>query len=171
MEARENRPKIKISLTLADWIIEIGGFAFLLFLIALPIIFLKDMPERIPIHFNSGGVPDGYGSRSTIWLLPIIGTLVYLLLTVLSFFPQIYNFPVKITTDNILVQYRLATRLMRILKSVILMTFAFILLQTIKTVKGNAAGLGKSFLPIFLIITFGVIVFYIIQSLNNREQS
>lgn len=171
MNSGENRPKIKLRLALSDWIIELAGFAFLLFLIALPIIFLKDMPDEIPVHFNAAGLPDGYGSRSTIWLLPIIGTVMYVLMTVLSFFPQIYNFPVKITPDNVIVQYRLATRLMRILKTVILMTFSFILYQTIKTVKGDAAGLGKSFLPIFLIITFGVIVFYIVQSFNNKEQS
>lgn len=167
----EERPSLKLKLTAGDWVIEVFGVIFLVILVLLPIIFQKDLPERIPIHFNGAGIPDGYGGRSSLWILPMTGIGLYLLLTILSFFPRIYNFPVKITPENALVQYRLASRLLRVLKTIILMMFSFICYQTIQAAKGGVAGLGKSFLPIFLILTFGVVIFYLVQSLNRQHDS
>jgi len=31
-----------------------------------------DLPARIPTHFNAAGVPDGFGARSSWWLMPMI---------------------------------------------------------------------------------------------------
>lgn len=43
--------------------------------------------------------------------------------------------------------------------------------MTVQTASGNATGLGKSFLPITLLLILGVIVIYIVQSLNKRQVS
>jgi uncharacterized membrane protein len=166
-----NRPRIKLKRSSLDWILEFVAFAFLVILITLPLIYLKNLPETIPVHFNAAGLPDGYGSRSTLFLLPVTGIFMYLLMTILEAFPHIYNFPVVITTENAPVQYRIATRLIRILKTVILITFSFISFQTIKTATGGAAGLGKAFFPVFLLLTFVPIIFYLVKSLNNRQSS
>jgi uncharacterized membrane protein len=169
MESKENRPKVKLKRTTIDWIIEVAGFSFLVVLIALPLIWYNKLPETIPVHFNAAGEPDGYGGRATLWILPVTGFFMWLLLTVIEAFPQIYNFPVKITPENIVTQYRMATRLIRILKAVILIIFSFISFQTIKTATGGASGLGKAFLPVFLLITFGVIIIYLVRSMNNSQ--
>jgi uncharacterized membrane protein len=169
MDTKENLPKVKLKRTTLDWIIEVAGFSFLIILIALPLIWYNKLPERIPVHFNGAGEPDGYGGRSTLWILPVTGLFMWLLLTIIEAFPQIYNFPVKITPENIVTQYTMATRLIRILKSVILIIFSFISFQTIKTATGGASGLGKAFMPVFLLITFGVILIYIVRSMNNRQ--
>lgn len=121
----KNRPRIKIKRTSFDWAIEFVAFVFLLILITLPLINLKNLPETIPGHFNATGQPDGYGSRSTLFLLPMIGIFLYLLMTILEAFPHIYNFPVEITDENAPVQYLIATRLIRILKTVILVLFLY----------------------------------------------
>lgn len=169
--SQNNRPRINLKRSYIDWILEFIAFSSLLILIALPIISLKTLPETIPVHFNASGQPDGYGNRSAIFLLPAIGAIMYLLMTVVEAFPHIYNYPVEITPENASVQYRIATRLIRILKTVILITFSFISFQTVKTATGGAAGLGKSFLPVFLLLTFAPILVYLIQSLNNRQTS
>jgi uncharacterized membrane protein len=171
LDNKTNRPRIKIRLTIFDWIAEIIAFSFLIVLIALPVIYFEKLPDTIPIHFNAAGAPDGYGSNSSLWFLPVTALFMYLLMSVVQFFPQIYNYPVEITPENAPVQYRIATRLIRILKTVILVIFSFISFQTIKTATVGAAGLGKAFLPVFLLITFGVIIYYIVQSLNNRHKN
>jgi hypothetical protein len=61
--------------------------------------------------------------------------------------------------------------MMRILKTVMLLMFAFINYKTKQTATGGAAGLGKVFLPVFLILTFGVVIIYLVRSNNNRDQS
>jgi uncharacterized membrane protein len=169
MDNKENRPRLKIKLTTLDWIIEFAAFSFLIILIILPIIYYNQLPDTIPSHFNAAGVPDDYGGKSTLWFLPVTGVFMWVLITVVSAFPQIYNFPVKITPENALMQYRLASSLLRVLKTVILIIFAFLSFQTIRTAGGTASGLGKAFLPVFLILVFGVIIIYVVRSLNNKQ--
>jgi uncharacterized membrane protein len=171
MELNNPLPEIKIKLTVFDWLIEFFALSFMILLLSLPLIYIHVLPDRIPVHFNAAGQPDDYGDMSTLWILPLTGVLMYFLMTVLSAFPRIYNYPVKITPENAAVQYRIATRLIRILKTVIIMIFCFICFQTIKTATGEAAGLGKIFLPVSLLITFGIIAVFIAVSLNNREHS
>lgn len=165
----KNRPKIKIVLSSADWLVEFLALAFMIIIIIMPLIYYDDLPQKIPVHFNSAGEPDGFGSKTTLFLFPAIGLFLYSLLTIISFFPHIFNFPVKITPQNAEIQYRLANRLLRILKALMLMMFAFISFQTIKTALGSSTGLGRIFLPVFLLLTFGVIILYFVQSLNNRQ--
>jgi uncharacterized membrane protein len=171
MNFKKERPDIKIKRTAIDWAMEFIAFSFLMILIVLPIVYYGILPETVPVHFNGAGQPDGYGSKNTLLILPMAGLFVYLLLTVIEAFPQVYNFPVEITPENAASQYGLATRLIRILKMVILIIFSFISYQTIRTASGAAEGLGKAFLPIFLLITFGVILVYLVSALNNRNKS
>jgi uncharacterized membrane protein len=165
------RPRIKLKLSSHDRIIEFLGISFLIILIAIPLLCYNQLPEKLPTHFNAAGEPDGYGGKTSLFLLPATGFFMYILLTVLAAFPHIYNYPVSITPENAEVQYRLATRLMRILKTVILILFSFISWMSVRTATGNAAGLGKMFLPVFIILTFGVVIIYLYQALNNKHHS
>lgn len=169
MNLKKSRPKIKINRKAIDWAIELIAISFLIILIGLPLVNYNNLPETIPIHFSGSGQPDGFGSRSTLWLLPLSGIFLYLLMTIIEGFPQIYNYLVEITPGNAFTQYKMATRLIRILKTMILIIFSYISFKTIKTATGTAAGLGKAFIPIFLLITLGVIIIYITRSLNNRQ--
>lgn len=53
--------------------------------LVLAAIFYPGLPDRIPIHFNAGGVADGYGSKSNIFIhtsiLFVVGFGVYLLIS------------------------------------------------------------------------------------------
>lgn len=170
-DENEPRPRLKLRLSSHDHVVEFLGLSFMIILIAIPIFYYNQLPERIPTHFNTAGEPDGYGGKTSLFLLPAIGFLMYILLTVLAAFPHIYNFPVKITTENAEVQYRLATRLLRVLKTVILILFSFISWMTVRAAAGSVLGLGKMFLPVFFILIFGVVIIYLVQSMNNRHQS
>jgi uncharacterized membrane protein len=169
MKPENTIPEINVRLKTSDWIIEVLAFLLCIGLVALPVIFLKDLPERIPVHFNGAGVPDGYGSRASIFLLPVIGAILYLLMTILSGYPNLYNYPVKITPENAVIQFSLASRFMRILKVLILILFLYICYKTINTAMGLSAGLGKAFLPVFLILITGSIIIYFAVARNHRQ--
>jgi uncharacterized membrane protein len=171
MDTKMTRPRIKISRTATDWAIDFIAFAFLAALIAIPVINYASLPETIPVHFNAAGQPDGYGGRGTLWMLPATGLFLYILMTIVEQFPQIYNYPVEITEENAERQYRNAVRLIRVLKTLIIIIFSFLSFKTIQTATGTASGLGKAFLPVFLLITFGIIIIYIVKSLNSRDSS
>jgi uncharacterized membrane protein len=169
MRPIEVQKRIRIKLTLTDWIFEVAGFLFFILLLILPVIYISELPARIPIEFNGSGEPDGYGNKTFIWIFPAVGGFLYVLLTVLSLFPNLYNFLVKITPENMVVQYKLASRFIRILKTVIVLLFLFVCYQTIRISKGETTGLGRTFLPVFLILIFGVVLIYITRSINNRQ--
>jgi uncharacterized membrane protein len=60
------------------------GIIALMFLSA--IIIYPHMPARMPVHWNSAGEIDGYGSRFTgVLLMPIITLAIYLLLSIMPF--------------------------------------------------------------------------------------
>jgi len=164
------RPRIRIEPDSFDMIVEFVSVIFLIFLIVIPLRYYGSLPEKIPTHFDGSGTPDGYGSKSTLWLLPAIGFILWIGITILVRFPHIFNYPVQITAENAETQYRLATRLMRILKTVILIMFTFISYMTIKTALGTAGGLGTFFLPVFLVLTFGVIIIYFVRA-NRKTRS
>jgi len=168
---KNERPKIKLPLSSLDQVIEFIGIAFLLFMFVLPLRYYGDIPGKIPTHFNAAGTPDGFGSKATIWLLPLTGLALWLLMTIVNRFPDKFNFPVKITEENAPDQYRIATRMIRILKCVILIMFSFISYRTIQTALGKEAGLGKIFLPVFLVVTFGIVIIFFFKANTTKDQT
>ena len=127
----------------------------------------KKLPDEIPVHFNFKGKPDSYGSKDSIWLIPIISTALVLLLTLINERPHWFNYPVKITPENAESKYRLATSLMRWLKLMMAIIFAFIVWQTIAVAKQHAPDLGIWFLPVSLLVMFGIIGYYLVKTFRG----
>jgi len=126
MYSGSDRPRIKINMGSIDRIIELVAFTFIVIHIILIAVYYSHLPASIPTHFNVEGNPDGYGKKSTLLLIPGFSVLIYLLLTIAAFFPHIYNYPVRITEHNAEVQYRLAIRMIRVIKAIVIVMFAFI---------------------------------------------
>lgn len=53
---------------------------FFLAMIISALCLYNKLPENIPMHWNAGGQIDGYGSRNTIFILPVTYLIIYLLL-------------------------------------------------------------------------------------------
>ena len=70
----------------------------------------NQLPDQIATHFGFDGTADAWGSKNTIWFCPAIVLGLYVLLTVLYFFPQSYNMPVKVTAENQEQLYRMTDR-------------------------------------------------------------
>lgn len=58
------------------------------------------LPAEIPSHYNFYGEIDGYGSRGTLWITPVIGILCDALMLAVSFFPQTWNVGTSVTVFN-----------------------------------------------------------------------
>lgn len=148
----DKRPKIPVKLVPLDYFIEFIGAIGLACLILLPICFYNDLPNEIPKHFNALGQVDAYGKRGIIWLLPVIGLVLYVAFTVLNKYPFVFNYPVKVTTDNAERLYKIGTRSIRLLKVVIILSFAFLNFKTIEIALNGADEICKFYLPLFLIV-------------------
>ena len=164
------RPRIKLQLNQTDKILEIVGWISVVGIWALPLINYFDLPEIIPIHFNGVGKANGFGNKTHIFVLPIISTLQFIGLTILNKRPHVFNYPSQITKENAFRQYTNATRMMRVLKLVIVLLFGLIVFRKIQIINGHADGLGTWFLPftigLFIILT----IYFLIISIKDKIQ-
>ena len=165
----EKRPRIPIKLTTTDYLFEIIGIIGVVFLIVFPIYFFNDLPSQIPKHFNALGQVDSYGSRESIWLLPAIGLVLYTGMTFLNKFPFAFNYPTKVTNENAEKLYTLGTKTVRLLKIIVVLSFAFLNFKTIEIALNKTTEIGKFYLPIFLAVLTILIGTMIYKMRENKK--
>jgi uncharacterized membrane protein len=163
----ETRPKINVSLSPLDKILEAIGKVLIIIIWGLTVFVYFKLPTIIPTHFNTSGKPDGFGDKLTILILPIIATLLYFGLSKLNQSPQSFNYITPITEEKAEKQYTIATRMLQILKIALLIIFSYLILFTYLTTIGFTNGLGVGFLPFTLGVAMIPIIFYIRQSLKS----
>lgn len=148
----DKRPRILIKLDAIDYSFEIIGIIGMVCLIFFPIYFYNDLPSEIPKHFNALGQVDSYGKRGVIWLLPIIGLVLYVGLTVLNKYPFIFNYPTKVTNHNAERLYKIGTRSIRLLKVIAILLIAFLEFKIIEIALKRADDIGNPYWPLLIII-------------------
>ncbi len=161
------QPKITIEKDNTDKAIEGIGLIAIFILVLLPLYYFSELPDEIPRHFDHKGDPTALSSKNIIWLFPTIGTVMYIALAWLTRVPHLYNYPKPITADNARRQYRNATRLVRMLNTVIVSLFAYIQFVIIQTALGETSGLGAWFLPVFLLMVFAPIGWFLFKSVRS----
>ena len=119
------------------------------------------LPASMPQHFGPSGQPDAWGDKSAVLILCLIVLALYGMLTMLSKYPHVFNYPFALTEHNIEEQYRLARTLISTLKLEIISIFVFTGWKMIQVSLGNADGLGLYFLPAFLGLLFSTIFIYL----------
>lgn len=148
IHARNRRPRLTLNPTQFDKRLEYTGYLLLVLMWGLTLFSSLHSPASIPVHFNVSGQADGYGSKKMLWILPIIGTIIYWGLTKLNKYPHIFNYPIPITEDNARRQYTIATRNLSILKVSIVLVFLLVILFSYLTSKGISDGLPTWLLPL-----------------------
>ena len=162
------RPKIKIENEPIDWIVQSIGIIGIILLIGLPIFHYSSLPDIIPRHYGFNGKPDGFSGKGIIWTLPAIGLVMYAGMAILTKFPHIFNYLIEITSENAERQYKIATKLLRFLNTIIVCVFCYITYATIQTALGKQSGLGSYFTPIFMVLIFGSIGIYLYKSIKEN---
>ncbi|MFH1639699.1 MAG: DUF1648 domain-containing protein [Chloroflexota bacterium] len=117
------------------------------------------LPDTIPMHFNSRGIPDGWGSRGSIFLFPALGFFLYVLLTISTVLLAVSRDPRRFI--NIPRKWKeglteLQTERLRLflcrsllgMKLLIQGLVYYLLYGTIAVALGRAEGLGGLLLPI-----------------------
>jgi uncharacterized membrane protein len=164
----KKRPQIILSPTTTDKVVEaLARIALIAFWIYAAIIFTR-LPDTIPVHFNLAGEVDNYGSKWMVLILPVLATALFAGLTVLNWYPHIFNYPVQITDENARQQYTSATRLIRYLKLAVVIIFSMIVFEVWRVVSGKADGLNAWFFPVMLALIFIPLVRYIITAIKMK---
>ena len=132
---------------------EVLALAGLLYQLAVIWTAWPALPSRVPTHFGISGRPDAFGDKSSLFLLPAVTIALYTLLTVLSFFAQTFNYPVRVTDENRPRLHALGVTLVGWLKAELVWIFAYLCVSSIAVAEGRVAGLSPAFLAIALGVT------------------
>jgi len=159
---------LSIEWSRTEMILEITALLGLIFQGIVLIKWWRLLPAAVPTHFGVAGLPDAWGAKSSLFLLPAIAGGLYIMLGAASRYPTLYNYPVRITEENYQTQFILARYLLSSLKTEIIWIFACLNYLSVLTALRIRSGLGIHFIPVTLLIIFTTIGIYFSQALRNR---
>ena len=166
---KNGRPRINVPFQTMDIITELISVAILILMWCYCIINYTDLPDTIATHFNALGEPDGFSSKSNIWFLPIIATLMYVGLFILNQYPHMHNYMVNITEENALKNYRFSTRILRVTNFLSVLLLAYISYVIVASAFGGQLNLGTWFVPVVIgsSIVLPIILVIYIRKMNK----
>ena len=168
MENAMERPKANIPESGLEKVLEIISIILIMVVSVYTVITWRSLPAMVPTHFDFLGQPDDYGPKTSMLLLPGVTLLLYILITVASYFPHAFNYLVKITEENHIRQYTLAKKFLAVLRFEFCLVFSYLNIAGILTAKGVMKGLGWAFLIITVISVFGTIGLFVYKQLKAK---
>lgn len=135
----------------------------------------QPLPDRIPTHFDISGNPNGWGSPQILWLLPALGTGLYLLMTLLASIRfRSFNLPVRVTETNLPFIQAKTGEMVAWIKFEVLALFTFIQWSIIEGARVGQFHLSPGIIPMFLsavFVTVGVYLVAITRGARARADS
>ena len=125
--------------------------------------FYSRLPERIATHFNGEGLANGFGARSTLWLLVGIAFLFYAALSTISFLPRVVSLKRPLAPEREKMVLAESMAMVGWIKVELCWMFAYLCLAMVRNGMGLQVGLGAWFLPVTLVVVFGTCAFYMMR--------
>ncbi|WP_172370618.1 DUF1648 domain-containing protein [Sporosarcina jiandibaonis] len=160
-----NRPILNLKMTPLELLLNVITLAAFVGAIVYLISSWTVILSEIPAHYNAAGEVDRWGGKGEILILPIIGLVMWIGMTVLEKFPHVYNY-MNLTKDNVRAQYLNGRLLVNVLKNEIVLLFSYLTWKGVQIAIGEHDSLGAWFLPAFLLINFGSMVYFIVRSVR-----
>lgn len=126
----------------AEWLGEILAVAGLLANLLLLLSVYGDLPAQIVTHFDAAGIPNGWGSKSTLWFLFALSAGIYAAMTLFHNKPQFYNTPVTLTRENVQRQLRLVRWLLLSMKIIVTWLMFYLSYATVRIAQGQSETIG-----------------------------
>ncbi|MFC4557564.1 DUF1648 domain-containing protein [Virgibacillus kekensis] len=120
------------------------------------------LPKEIPTHFDGSGVPDEWGSKKTIFIMPGIALITFVLMYFASKKPHLFNYPMKVTEENAHRLYPLAKTSMAIINFEMVLLFSYITWGMIQSAKDDS-GLGVGFVIAALLIPLITSIIFMVK--------
>ena len=151
------------SISIRDRIVEGLCLALLCASSIYLVMMWKQIPKEIPAHYNAIGEVDRWGDKGELLIMPIMSWILYLFITALEAFPQIWNTGVTVTEQNKERVYRILKNMIGTVKFLMVGFFAITSFYQIK-----AETMPALFLPISMGLLFGSLIYYIIKLFKNQ---
>jgi uncharacterized membrane protein len=133
------------------------------------------LPERVPTHFDFSGRPNAWGSPEVLWILPVVGLGLYLLMTALASIRfRSFNLPVRVTETNLPFIQQKTSEMVGWIKTEMLCLFVYVQIAIVRGVRVGEFRLSPAIVPVFMIAIFasvGIFLVTIIRGARMRAQS
>lgn len=123
----------------------------------------RDIPDKIPGHYNSMGGIDTWVNKGKLIILPIVGWTIYLVIILIGQFPKLWNTGVAVTAENKERVYLILKNMLNTVELLVIIIFAYLTINS-----ALAKNLPVWFIPVFLILIFGSIIFFIIKLVKAK---
>lgn len=158
---KNKRPKIHMKISKAEVVFEIIAIVSIIISWWYLITMWDKMPNVVPTHFNFKGEVNGYGSKNSLFILPIMSVIMFIAFNILSMFPHIFNYPIKITMENAKRQYANARLLLIVIMAEINVIFLYLQWGSIYSAITPSAGTQVQFMPIGIFIIIATVIVFI----------
>lgn len=138
-----NRPKINIPYTFTDYLAEVVA---LVTLIVGPLYLFWQfgaLDSEVPLRYDSVGNVTNTGSPLALFLMVGVSVFTYGLLTIISKYPHVHNYPVEVTPDNVEKLYKLSRTMLVWLKAICVALFSYIMYASVEIAMGNATSMNS----------------------------
>lgn len=157
----KNQPLLNLPVTTLERLMDAAALLFAGGAMLLAFSQFSDLPEQIPTHFNIQGKVDGTGSKSSIFILPVIALLMAVGLIFLTKFPHKFNYPGKITAENAAFEYQRSRYLLRIVNVLTSLMFLLLTVAIIQSALGYSTGLNGLFWVVLLAILIAPVALFV----------
>ena len=154
---------MKIERSILDTSINIVCLIQLVGIVVYLALAWNSLPEQIPGHFGIDGVVTRYDSRGALLLMPIFAWVLYGGVSLLERFPQVWNTGVIVTDENSEQVYKIIKNLLGVTKLIVVTAFAYITIM-----QSLAQSLAVWFMPAFLYLLFGSIIYFTYKLIRAR---
>lgn len=154
--------EIKIRYTKFLMVMEVIGIVLLAALLVYTAFRYTMLPAEIPKHYNALGEVDSWGPKSSVWIIPIAAILIYALVTVAAFFPNAWNYPVKIAEENLPKAENKIRQMLACMKVLITGLFIYLQFETLNLSTNISMGVTFG----FMLVMFGI-MFYFLAALRK----
>lgn len=104
----------------------------------------------MPKHYNAMEQIDKMTGKNSLIALLLVAWIIYIGMSVVEKYPQIWNAGVTVTEGNRRKVYRILKDLLKTIKLITVAVFAYLIINS-----AIATPLPVRFLPVFLVLTFG----------------
>ncbi|MBV7276890.1 DUF1648 domain-containing protein [Clostridium thailandense] len=154
---------MKIKRSKYDTIINFLSLLCLIGTASILIISWKTIPNEIPGHYNAVGNIDKITNKNSLIVLFAVGWIMFIGVSFIERFPQIWNTGIQVTEQNKERVYRILKNMIGTVKLLVVLVFSYLTLHSI-----TGKNLSPLFLPIFLVLMFGSITVFIFQLLKDK---
>lgn len=161
------RPEIKLSWKPYEILIEALALAGPVVGIGLAILYWPALPAVVPQHIGPSGMVDAWNTKQYMALFFVGAALsMYLLMTILSRFPQLFNYPVRITEANAEYMYRLGKNLIQWFKVGTVWVIVTLEFQFFELALGRGTIPFVLMLVLHVVILLGPVVYYVVRMMR-----